>query len=99
MTIEEHEPYARWNADALVNPQGEIFVADFDGELPQLEAADARAPEVTARLAETARQDSATADLDEEFRNRLLSLGYIAGTEAKVRRGEARDPKEVALLI
>lgn len=52
VTIEEHEPYARWNADALVNPQGEIFVADFDGELPQLEAADARAPEVTARLAE-----------------------------------------------
>ncbi|HYQ98949.1 MAG TPA: cell division protein FtsQ/DivIB [Casimicrobiaceae bacterium] len=52
VTIEEHVPYARWNADALVNPQGEIFVADFDGELPQLEAADARAPEVTARLAE-----------------------------------------------
>ena len=52
VTIEEYEPFARWNADALVNPQGEVFAADFDGELPQLEAADARAPEVTARLVE-----------------------------------------------
>ncbi len=52
VTIEEHEPYARWNADALVNPQGEIFAASFDGDLPQLEALDARAPEVTARLRE-----------------------------------------------
>ena len=52
VTIEEHEPYARWNADALVNPHGEIFAADFDGDLPQLEGADARAAEVTARLAE-----------------------------------------------
>jgi len=52
VTIEEHEPYARWNADALVNPQGEIFIADFDGDLPQLEGADARAPEIAARLGE-----------------------------------------------
>src|SRR5262245_19414560 len=52
VTIEEHEPYARWNADALVNRQGEIFVADFNGELPRLEGADARAAEIAARLGE-----------------------------------------------
>ena len=52
VTIEEHEPYARWNGDALVNPQGEIFVADFDGDLPRLEGADSRAAEITARLGE-----------------------------------------------
>lgn len=52
VTIEEHEPRARWNADALVNPHGEIFVADFDGDLPKLEGADARAAELTARLDE-----------------------------------------------
>jgi cell division protein FtsQ len=52
VTIEEHEPYARWNADALVNPYGEVFAADFGGELPQLEGADARAAEVTARFRE-----------------------------------------------
>jgi cell division protein FtsQ len=32
--IEEHVPIARWGADALVNTQGEIFKADFQGELP-----------------------------------------------------------------
>jgi cell division protein FtsQ len=35
-----------------VNPQGEIFVADFHGDLPQLEGADARAAEITGRLGE-----------------------------------------------
>jgi len=52
VTIEEHEPRARWNADALVNMHGEIFVADFDGDLPKLEGSDARAAELTARLDE-----------------------------------------------
>lgn len=55
--------------------------------------------DVTSRLTETARKETLTADLDEEFRNRLLSLGYIAGTESKARRGPARDPKDVVLLI
>jgi tetratricopeptide (TPR) repeat protein len=55
--------------------------------------------DVTERLAETARKNAATADLDEDFRNRLLSLGYIAGTESKARKGTARDPKDVVLLI
>jgi cell division protein FtsQ len=52
VTIEEYLPYARWNGDALVNAEGEVFVADYDGELPQLEGVDSRAPEVTARFAE-----------------------------------------------
>jgi arylsulfatase A-like enzyme/Flp pilus assembly protein TadD len=53
---------------------------------------------LAARLGETARRETATAELDEDFRDRLLSLGYIAGTESKVKRGTARDPKEVILL-
>ena len=32
--IEEHAPLARWNDAALVNAEGEVFVADYDGELP-----------------------------------------------------------------
>ena len=55
--------------------------------------------ETVARLSETARTDSSTADLDDEFRNRLLSLGYIAGTESKARRGKPRDPKQVVPLV
>jgi cell division protein FtsQ len=54
VTIEEHEPFARWNGDALVNANGEIFSADYDGDLPQLEGADARATEITARFSEWA---------------------------------------------
>ncbi len=53
---------------------------------------------LASRLGETARTETATAQLDEEFRDRLLSLGYIAGTESKVKRGTERDPKEVILL-
>ena len=52
VTIEEYMPFARWNGDALVNAEGEVFVADYDGELPLLEGADARATEVTARFVE-----------------------------------------------
>lgn len=89
-------------------PQPELYDLEEDSrELNNLAGKDPRRMQigreeyrdVTAQLAETARKDSATADLDEEFRNRLLSLGYIAGTESKARVGTARDPKDVALLI
>jgi cell division protein FtsQ len=33
--IEEHQPLARWGADALVNTQGEVFTAAYDATLPQ----------------------------------------------------------------
>jgi cell division protein FtsQ len=52
VAIEEQKPFARWNGDALVNAAGEVFVADYDGDLPLLEGADARAAEVTARYSE-----------------------------------------------
>jgi cell division protein FtsA len=37
VSIEEHAPLARWNDGSLVNVQGEVFVADYNGELPQFE--------------------------------------------------------------
>jgi cell division protein FtsQ len=52
VTIEEHEPLARWNGESLVNPDGEVFNAEYDGDLPQFEGADGRAAEVTARYRE-----------------------------------------------
>ena len=52
VTIEEYLPFARWNGDALVNANGEVFSADYDGDLPQFEGGDARAAEVTARYRE-----------------------------------------------
>ena len=89
-------------------PRPELYDLEEDGrELNNLEAKDPRRAQsgrseyrdVTARLGQTARKDTTTANLDDEFRNRLLSLGYIAGTESKARRGTARDPKEVALMM
>ncbi len=34
ISVEEHEPLARWGNEALVNVQGEVFHAAYDGELP-----------------------------------------------------------------
>jgi cell division protein FtsQ len=33
-TIEEHEPFARWGNEALINSYGEVFEADYKGALP-----------------------------------------------------------------
>lgn len=34
VAVEEHVPLARWAGAALVNTHGEVFTADFTGELP-----------------------------------------------------------------
>lgn len=46
ITIEEFEPFAFWNETALVSEKGEVFIAPYDGELPQLSGADADAKTV-----------------------------------------------------
>jgi cell division protein FtsQ len=50
--IEEHGPLARWNDGALVNREGEIFIADYDGDLPQFSGVDRHAPEIAVRYRE-----------------------------------------------
>jgi len=52
VTIEEHAPMARWNDAGLVNAQGEVFVADYDGELAQFDGPDGSAMQVAARYSE-----------------------------------------------
>jgi cell division protein FtsQ len=49
VTIDEYLPLALWNDNALVDPDGAVFAAGYDGELPQLEGPDGRAPDVVAR--------------------------------------------------
>ena len=46
VTIEEHVPFARWNDAGLVNVQGEVFAASYNGELPAFAGPDSRAAEV-----------------------------------------------------
>jgi cell division protein FtsQ len=50
ITVTEHLPFARWSEGALVDTEGEVFNADFAGELPQLAGPDGTAQLVAARF-------------------------------------------------
>src|SRR5271157_3270625 len=52
VTVVEHEPLARWNDTGLVDTEGEVFSADFDGELPQFVGPDGSARELAERFRE-----------------------------------------------
>jgi cell division protein FtsQ len=54
VTVVEHEPLARWNETALVDTEGEVFSADFDGELPQFVGPDGSSRELAERFREFA---------------------------------------------
>ena len=49
VSIEEYAPLARWNDAALVDVDGNVFDADYNGELPQFDGPEGRAPELAAR--------------------------------------------------
>lgn len=46
VALEEHVPLARWDRTALVNTQGEVFRAAYDGELPVFIGPDGMAREI-----------------------------------------------------
>ncbi len=50
--VDEHEPLARWNERALVNTRGEVFVANYAGELPEFTGPDGQAAVMTERYRE-----------------------------------------------
>lgn len=50
--VDEHEPFARWNENALVDTNGDVFVANFAAELPQFRGPDGQAALMTARYRE-----------------------------------------------
>jgi cell division protein FtsQ len=52
ITITEHEPLARWNDTGLVDTEGAVFGADYDGELPLFVGPEGKAAEVAARFRE-----------------------------------------------
>jgi cell division protein FtsQ len=47
--VDEHLPFARWSDGSLVNTRGEVFIAEWKGELPQFEGKEGRAAEMTAQ--------------------------------------------------
>jgi len=48
--IEEHAPLARWNDAGLVNTRGEVFVADWNGDLPQFKGPPGSSAAMTTRF-------------------------------------------------
>ena len=44
VTLETHEPLARWNDAALASTRGEIFTAPYDAPLPRFHGSDDSAP-------------------------------------------------------
>lgn len=50
--VAEHEPLARWNDSSLVDTRGEVFNADWDGNLPQFSGPDGESATVAARYRE-----------------------------------------------
>jgi cell division protein FtsQ len=52
VSVVEHEPFARWNENALLDTQGDVFSADYDGELPQLTGPDGTASDMAGRYAQ-----------------------------------------------
>src|SRR6476661_3718468 len=50
--VDEHQPLARWNDNALVNTRGEVFLATWAGELPEFNGPDGQAAVMTERYRE-----------------------------------------------
>ncbi len=77
-TVSEHEPLARWNDAALIDTEGEVFSADFDGELPQFtgpEGTRRGSRRAIPRLRRRARTDRARDRRDPALAARRLAAG------------------------
>jgi len=88
--IEEHVPLARWNDGALVDTRGEVFVADWNGELPQFRGPAASAAAMTARYRDWSER---LAPLDLKVQGLVLSAR--GGWEIRAERAGA--PMSIAL--
>ncbi len=65
VALTEHVPLARWGKTALVNVQGEVFEAAFDGGLPVFNGPEGAAKEMTIQY--------------EHFRRGLAAIGRMPG--------------------
>jgi cell division protein FtsQ len=52
VSLDEHEPLARWGDAALVDTTGATFVARHAGKLPRFDGPEGYAPEIASRYAE-----------------------------------------------
>ncbi|MDE2343955.1 MAG: cell division protein FtsQ/DivIB [Betaproteobacteria bacterium] len=54
--VDEQRPMAHWGDDALVNEQGEVFSADYNGTLPRFDGPAGSGPEMVQTLAQFNRE-------------------------------------------
>jgi cell division protein FtsQ len=89
VTIKEFEPFANWNGKALVTQDGVVFVAPYDGDLPELSGHDDDAITVVGRF--------------EDWATKLAALGLDVHTVRHSPRGswqiEAADKHGGARVI
>lgn len=79
VSVEEHRPIARWNADGLVTAEGVVFRpsgASLPPGLPLLEGEDARSSDVTGRYL--------------KWRDDLMAIGQVIDVLSVDRRGDWR---------
>jgi cell division protein FtsQ len=88
--IEEHVPLARWNDAGLVNTRGEVFVADWNGELPQFSGPPGASQSMTSAFRDWSAR---LAPLDLTLRGLVLSAR--GGWEIRTERAGA--PLAIAL--
>jgi cell division protein FtsQ len=82
--IEEHAPLARWKDGGLVNTRGEVFVADWNGELPQFGGPQGTSATIAARYRDWS---ASLAPLDLRVRGLTLSARGAWEIRADARAG------------
>jgi cell division protein FtsQ len=110
VALEEHRPFARWGAQALVNTHGEVFHAAYEGPLPLFAGPEGSAREISARYRTFRRSLFAVGETPVEVRvsaRRAWQLKLESGLtlalgrehiEARLARFVATQPRAYAVL-
>jgi cell division protein FtsQ len=110
VALEEHQPFARWGAQALVNTQGEVFHAAYEGPLPLFAGPEGSAREIAIQYRYFRRSLSAVGETPVEVRvsaRRAWQLKLESGLtlalgreniEARLGRFVATQPRAYAVL-
>jgi cell division protein FtsQ len=108
--LEEHQPFARWGAQALVNTHGEVFHAAYEGPLPLFAGPEGAAREIAIQYRYFRRSLAAVGETPVEVRvsaRRAWQLRLESGLtlalgrdhiEARLARFVATQPRAAAVL-
>lgn len=110
VALEEHQPFARWGTQGLVNTHGEVFHAAYEGPLPLFAGPEGSALEIAIQYRYFRRSLSAVGEAPVEVRvsaRRAWQLKLESGLtlalgreniEARLARFVATQPRAYAVL-